>query len=68
MRRQLSLIFISHDLNVVWYLSDYIVVLLEGVIVEKAPKTEIFENPLHPYTKDLLSTETVLTFQNIISS
>jgi peptide/nickel transport system ATP-binding protein len=53
---KLSLIFISHDLNVVWYLSDYIVVLLGGVIVEKAPKKELFENPLHPYTKELLST------------
>jgi len=53
---KLSLIFISHDLNVVWYLSDYIVVLLGGVIVEKAPKQELFEHPLHPYTKELLST------------
>lgn len=53
---KLSLIFISHDLNVVWYLSDYIVVLLGGVIVEKASKKELFENPLHPYTKELLST------------
>jgi peptide/nickel transport system ATP-binding protein len=56
MSRQLSLVFISLDLNVVWYLSEYIVVLLGGVIVEKAPKTELFENPLHPYTKELLST------------
>ena len=51
----LAFIFISHDLNVVWYLSDYIVVLLGGVIVEKAPKKEIYENPIHPYTKELLS-------------
>ncbi|MGD9157066.1 MAG: ABC transporter ATP-binding protein [Desulfobacteraceae bacterium] len=53
---RLSFIFISHDLNVIWYLSDYIVVLLGGVIVEKAPKKELFNNPLHPYTKELLST------------
>jgi oligopeptide/dipeptide ABC transporter ATP-binding protein len=51
----LAFIFISHDLNVVWYLSDYIVVLLGGVIVEKAPKKEIYEHPVHPYTKELLS-------------
>jgi len=51
----LSFIFISHDLNVVWYLSDYIVVLLCGVIVEKAPKKELFHHPVHPYTKELLS-------------
>ena len=55
-RYNLAFIFISHDLNVVWYLSDYIVVLLGGVIVEKAPKQELFNKPLHPYTKNLLST------------
>ena len=55
-RYNLAFIFISHDLNVVWYLSDYIVVLLGGVIVEKASKKELFEQPLHPYTKELLST------------
>lgn len=53
---KISFIFISHDLNVIWYLSDYIIVLLGGVIVEKAPKKELFENPVHPYTKELLST------------
>jgi oligopeptide/dipeptide ABC transporter ATP-binding protein len=53
---KLSLIFISHDLNVVWYLSDYIIVLLGGVIIEKARKQDLFEHPLHPYTKELLST------------
>jgi oligopeptide/dipeptide ABC transporter ATP-binding protein len=53
---KLAFIFISHDLNVVWYLSDYIVVLLGGVIVEKAPKKELYEHPIHPYTKELLST------------
>ncbi|MEJ2244527.1 MAG: ABC transporter ATP-binding protein [Acidobacteriota bacterium] len=53
---ELAFIFISHDLNVIWYLSDYIVVLLGGVIVEKAPKKELFQHPAHPYTKELLST------------
>jgi len=52
----LSFVFISHDLNVIWYLSDYIVVLLGGAIVEKAPKKELFQHPVHPYTKELLST------------
>jgi peptide/nickel transport system ATP-binding protein len=55
-RYNLAFIFISHDLNVVWYLSDYVVVLLGGVIVEKAPKKALYEKPLHPYTKELLST------------
>jgi oligopeptide/dipeptide ABC transporter ATP-binding protein len=52
---RLSFIFISHDLNVVWYLSDYIVVLLGGVIVEKAPKRELYDHPRHPYTQELLA-------------
>lgn len=53
---KISFIFISHDLNVVWYLSDYIIVLLGGIIVEKAPKKVLFTSPFHPYTKELLST------------
>ena len=52
----LSYIFISHDLNVVWYLSDYVIVLLGGRIVEKALKHDLYSNPCHPYTKELLST------------
>ncbi len=44
-RYNLSLIYISHDLNVVWYLSDYIVILLGGIIVEKAPKRTLSAPP-----------------------
>lgn len=48
-------LFISHDLNVVGFLCDRIVVMYLGRIVEEGPKERIFENPLHPYTKALLS-------------
>ena len=51
----LTMLFISHDLNLVRYLSDTIAVMDKGTIVEKAPCGEIFENPKDEYTKFLLS-------------
>ena len=51
----LSYLFISHDLNVVGYISDAIAVMYLGHIMEYAPTEEIFDNPLHPYTLALFS-------------
>lgn len=52
---QLTYFFISHDLSVVRFISDRIAVIRDGQIVELAETEELFANPLHPYTKSLLS-------------
>lgn len=51
----LTYMFITHDLSVVKHISDYIMVLYMGMMVEYASSEQLFENPLHPYTKALIS-------------
>jgi oligopeptide/dipeptide ABC transporter ATP-binding protein len=51
----LSYLFVSHDLSVVKQISDRVAVMYLGMIVELGPTNKIFTNPMHPYTKALLS-------------
>ena len=51
----LTYMFISHDLHVVEYISDRVTVMYLGKVVETAPADEIYEEPLHPYTKMLIA-------------
>jgi len=66
---KLSLIFISHDLNVVGYLADIVAVMYAGKIMEIGRAEEIFTTPLNPYTQALLaSNPTVESFAESIES
>lgn len=51
----LTYLFISHNLQVISFMCDEIMVMYAGEIVEQAPRKALFENPLHPYTKALIA-------------
>ncbi|SEP13743.1 ABC transporter ATP-binding protein [Mucilaginibacter sp. OK283] len=53
--RQMSLIFISHDLGVIKEIADRVMVMYKGEIVEEANTPDLFDHPSHPYTKGLLA-------------
>ena len=60
-KRRLAYLFISHDLRVVRALSNYVIVMRNGVVVEEGPSEEIFERPKTDYTKALLAAAFDLT-------
>jgi oligopeptide transport system ATP-binding protein len=51
----ISMLFVSHDLNIVRFISDNIIVMYGGRILEAGTRDEVFYRPLHPYTKMLIS-------------
>lgn len=51
----MSYLFISHNLQVISFMCDEIMVMYAGEIIEQAPRAVLFENPLHPYTKALIA-------------
>ncbi len=53
----MGMLFITHDLGIVWRIADRVCVMKDGQIVESGATAEIFENPQHPYTKKLLAAE-----------
>ncbi len=61
----LSYLFISHDLSVVEHISDRILVMYLGRIVEYGPRDQLFNNPKHPYTKILLESAPKITGEHV---
>ena len=51
----LTMVFISHELTVVEHISDHVIVMYLGAVVEKGTSEELFYNPMHPYTRALLA-------------
>ena len=62
--RGLAYMFVTHDLSVVKYISNNIMVMYLGQMVEMAPSDELFLNPMHPYTQALLSAIPVPNIHN----
>ncbi len=59
--RDFSYLFISHDLHVVRYMSDYVMVMNDGVVVESADRQSIYARPAHEYTRALLAASPTTT-------
>ena len=56
-QNSMTVLFISHDISLVSYIADKIIVMKEGEIIEKGDKTNILKSPNHPYTKTLLKSK-----------
>lgn len=61
----LTYVFVSHDLSVVRYIADDVMVISKGVAVEQASREEIFANPTHPYTRQLFAATPVTDIEAI---
>lgn len=61
LRFGLAMLFISHDLAVVSQVADRVAVMRHGLLLEEAPRAELFHRPLHPYTRSLLGAVPTMT-------
>jgi peptide/nickel transport system ATP-binding protein len=65
-RREMAMIFITHDLGIIAEIADVVAVMYKGKIVEYKPILELFQTPTHPYTKSLLACRPRLDLRSII--
>ena len=63
-KMNLTCLFISHDLAMLRYISDRIAVIYNGKIVEIAETEELYSNPIHPYTKELITSILTVDINN----
>jgi len=61
---QTSIIMITHDLGIIAQMADWVVVMYAGQVVEEARTLELFQNPLHPYTRGLIDSIPVLGYRS----
>ena len=61
----LTYVFVSHDLSVVRYIADEVMVISKGEAVEQGPREAVFANPTHPYTRQLFAATPVTTVASI---
>lgn len=66
-RLNLTLIIISHDVSVLAEVSDHLLIMYGGKVVEKQPLKDLLEKPLHPYTKGLISSIPTLSKEKVFS-
>ncbi len=64
----MSIVFITHDLGVIGEIADEVIVMYVGKVVERAKTTELFDNPLHPYTKALFQSRPEIGKEGRITS